>query len=84
MPSPPPPPPPPSQLQFLYLTTKGWKTGKVHEIEIWFVEQNEKYYVLSEHKKKHIGFRISFITLEYLFKWIIKSSMVMEGSLKLL
>ncbi len=80
----PPSPPPPSQLQFLYLTTKGWKTGKVHEIEIWFVEQNEKYYVLSEHKKKHIGFRISFITLEYLFKWIIKSSMVMEGSLKLL
>jgi hypothetical protein len=82
MPSP--PPPPPSQLQFLYLTTKGWKTGKVHEIEICFVEQNEKYYVLSEHKKKHMGFRISFITLEYLFKWIIKSSMVMEGSLKLL
>ncbi len=48
----PPSPPPPSQLQFLYLTTKGWKTGKVHEIEIWFVEQNKKYYVLSEHKKK--------------------------------
>ena len=52
MPSRPPPPPHPSQLQFLYLTTKGWKTGKVHKIEIWFVEQNKKYYVLSEHKKK--------------------------------
>ena len=23
--------------QFLYLTTKGWKTGKQHKIEIWFV-----------------------------------------------
>lgn len=37
--------------QFLYLTTKGWKTGKVHKIEIWFVEQNKMYYVLSEHGK---------------------------------
>jgi uncharacterized pyridoxamine 5'-phosphate oxidase family protein len=43
---------PPSQSQFLYLTTKGWKTGKLHNIEIWFVEQNKKYYVLSERKKK--------------------------------
>jgi deazaflavin-dependent oxidoreductase (nitroreductase family) len=41
-----------TQSQFLYLTTKGWKTGKLHKIEIWFVEQNKKYYVLSEHKKK--------------------------------
>ncbi len=47
-----PPPSSPSKLQFLYLRTRGWKTGKVHEIEIWFVEQNKKYYVLSEHKKK--------------------------------
>ena len=40
-----------SPSQFLYLTTKGWKTGKLHKIEIWFVEQNKKYYVLSEHGK---------------------------------
>jgi deazaflavin-dependent oxidoreductase (nitroreductase family) len=33
---------------FLYLTTKGWKTGKQHTIEIWFVEYDGKYYVLSE------------------------------------
>ncbi len=45
-------PPPSTQLQFLYLTTKGWKTGKFHKIEIWFVEQNKKCYVLSEHRKK--------------------------------
>ncbi len=41
-----------SPSQFLYLTTKGWKTGKLHKIEIWFVEQNKKYYIISERKKK--------------------------------
>ena len=40
-----------SPSQFLYLTTKGWKTGKLHKIEIWFVERDKKYYVLSEHGK---------------------------------
>src|SRR5215211_6017697 len=37
--------------QFLYLTTKGRKTTRQHTIEIWFVEYNKRYYVLSEHKK---------------------------------
>ncbi len=37
--------------QFLYLTTKGWKTAKQHTIEIWFIEYNNKYYILSYHKK---------------------------------
>jgi len=32
--------------QFLYLTTKGWKTGKEHRIEIWFVSYDDKYYVI--------------------------------------
>ncbi|MDQ4073569.1 MAG: nitroreductase family deazaflavin-dependent oxidoreductase [Thermoproteota archaeon] len=45
-------PSPSPQSQFLYLTTKGWKSGKVHKIEIWFVEQDGKHYVLSECKKK--------------------------------
>jgi len=40
---------PPSQ--FLYLTAKGRKTTREHTIEIWFTENNKKYYVLSEHKK---------------------------------
>ena len=35
--------------QFLNLITSGWKTGKDHRIEIWFVEYNEKFYVISEH-----------------------------------
>ena len=41
-----------SQSQFLSLTTKGWRTGKLHKIEIWFVKENKKYYILSEHKNK--------------------------------
>ena len=37
--------------QFLYLTTKGWKTGNDHRVEIWFVKHGEKYYVVSETKE---------------------------------
>ena len=40
-----------STSQFLYLTTKGRKTTREHTIEIWFVEYNKKYYILSERKK---------------------------------
>jgi len=36
------------EAQFLYLTTKGRNTGKMHEIEIWFVEYNGNYYIVSE------------------------------------
>ena len=38
-------------LQFLYLTTNGRKTTREHTIEIWFIEYNKKYYILSERKK---------------------------------
>jgi deazaflavin-dependent oxidoreductase (nitroreductase family) len=34
--------------QFLYLTTTGWKSGKPHEIEIWYVEHDGRYYLVSE------------------------------------
>jgi deazaflavin-dependent oxidoreductase (nitroreductase family) len=34
--------------QFLYLNTAGWKTGRRHRIEIWFVEHGGKYYIMSE------------------------------------
>ena len=30
------------------MTTQGWKTGKQHRIEIWFVEHNERFYIVSE------------------------------------
>ena len=38
--------------QFLYLTTIGRKTGLPREIEIWFVELNNRLYVLAEHGYK--------------------------------
>ena len=37
-----------AQIPYLYLTTTGWKTGRRHEIEIWFTELNGRYYVISE------------------------------------
>jgi hypothetical protein len=40
-----------SPSQFLYLTTKGRKTTREHTIEIWFIEYNKRYYILSESKK---------------------------------
>jgi deazaflavin-dependent oxidoreductase (nitroreductase family) len=30
------------------LTTRGWRSGNQHRIEIWFVEHNERYYIISE------------------------------------
>jgi len=41
-----------SNEQFLYLTTKGWRTGGDHRIEIWFVYHADKYYIISERKEK--------------------------------
>ena len=36
------------ETQFLYLDTKGRKTGKMHEIEIWFATYDGNYYVVSK------------------------------------
>ncbi len=36
--------------QFLYLTTTGRKSGKPHQIEIWFVEHDGAYYLVNEGK----------------------------------
>ena len=38
--------------QFLYLETAGWKTGRRHRIEIWFVEHERKYYIMSEGRER--------------------------------
>jgi deazaflavin-dependent oxidoreductase (nitroreductase family) len=40
------------EQQFMYLTTKGRKTGRQHRIEIWFASYADKYYVISERKEK--------------------------------
>jgi deazaflavin-dependent oxidoreductase (nitroreductase family) len=41
-----------SDIQFLYLTTTGRKTGAAREIEIWFVEADARLYILAEHGYK--------------------------------
>lgn len=38
--------------QFLYLETTGWKTGRRHRIEIWFVEHEGKCYIMSESRER--------------------------------
>jgi len=35
--------------QFLYLTTRGRKTGRTREIEIWFTHRNGCFYVIAEY-----------------------------------
>ncbi|HEU4605072.1 MAG TPA: nitroreductase/quinone reductase family protein [Nitrososphaera sp.] len=41
-----------SEDQFLYLETTGWKTRMRHRIEIWFVEREGKYYIMSEGRER--------------------------------
>lgn len=38
-----------TEPQYLYLTTKGRKTGLLREIEIWFTRRDERYYVIAEY-----------------------------------
>src|SRR5262245_26388388 len=37
---------------FLYLTTTGRRTGLPREIEIWFTERGDNYYVIAEHRER--------------------------------
>jgi deazaflavin-dependent oxidoreductase (nitroreductase family) len=41
-----------SPRQFLYLTTTGRVSGKPREIEIWYMESDGRYYLLSEGGRK--------------------------------
>ena len=38
-----------SRAQYLYLTTRGRKSGRPREIEIWFTELGGRYYVIAEY-----------------------------------
>lgn len=40
------------QEHFLYLTTIGRKTGLPRQIEIWFVEHQGRYYMVSERREQ--------------------------------
>ncbi len=37
---------------YLYLMTTGWKTGHDHEIEIWYVPYEGRYYLVSEMREQ--------------------------------
>jgi deazaflavin-dependent oxidoreductase (nitroreductase family) len=41
-----------NKLPYLYVTTTGWKSGKPHRIEIWFVAHEGRYYIVSEGREK--------------------------------
>ena len=36
---------------YLYLTTIGHQTGNPHEIEIWYVQHGDCYYLVAEHRE---------------------------------
>jgi deazaflavin-dependent oxidoreductase (nitroreductase family) len=40
-----------TDVQFLYLTTTGRRTGLPREIEIWFTEREGRFYVIAEHRE---------------------------------
>jgi deazaflavin-dependent oxidoreductase (nitroreductase family) len=37
------------QENYLYLTTRGRKSGLSREIEIWFIQRDGNFYVIAEH-----------------------------------
>jgi deazaflavin-dependent oxidoreductase (nitroreductase family) len=38
-----------NEEKYLYLTTRGRKTGRPREIEIWFTEFEDRYFVIAEY-----------------------------------
>jgi hypothetical protein len=36
----------------LYLTTTGWRSGRPHRIEIWYLELDGRYYLISELRER--------------------------------
>ena len=39
--------------QYLYLTSRGRKSGEPREIEIWFTHHNGRFYVIAEYETAH-------------------------------
>jgi deazaflavin-dependent oxidoreductase (nitroreductase family) len=38
--------------EFLFLTTRGRRSGLPREIEIWFTQRDGRYYVIAEHGER--------------------------------
>ena len=43
----------PEHEQFLYLTTRGSKSGRPREIEIWFTHRDGRFHVIAEYPTSH-------------------------------
>ena len=41
-----------NEYEYLYLTTIGWKSQNPHEIEIWFVAHQDRFYLISEKRER--------------------------------
>lgn len=41
-----------TELEYLYLTTRGRKTSLPREIEIWYTRFEGRYYLVAEHREK--------------------------------
>ena len=41
-----------SEPQYLSLTTRGRRSGKPREIEIWFTRRDGRYYLIAEHGRR--------------------------------
>ena len=39
--------------QYLYLATRGRKSGRLHEIEIWFTHRDGRFFLIAEHPTSH-------------------------------
>lgn len=39
--------------QYLYLTTRGRKSGQLREIEIWFTHRDERFFLIAEYPTSH-------------------------------
>jgi deazaflavin-dependent oxidoreductase (nitroreductase family) len=39
--------------QYLYLTTRGHKSGLPREIEIWFTQRDGRFYLIAEYSTSH-------------------------------
>jgi len=57
----------PKEGIYLYLTTTGRRSGLPREIEIWFTQRDDRYYLISEHS--HRSQWVRNILVNALVRW---------------
>ncbi len=43
---------PPADEDYVYMTSTGHKSGKPHSIEIWFIQRDDRCYIVAEFRDK--------------------------------